>query len=279
MALDRDMARVYAAALRKAAREHPPMLKAGQRGWIKGRNDCWKAADPRTCAVESYRRRIVELQAWYRLVPASPPVRLVCGDSAADELVLTHFQTDPPTLVAERGDQSSLMFLERGADGDRYVGRNESLRERPGEVTVVWGYQAPELRCRSSPTDIVSPLARSAWKLVAIQSMDDTQGTQQVARPERFTLRLDLDGRARLRIDCLQASTGWTSAPSGSPGSGSLTFGPLPAIRKTCGPASLDRRVLRDLPHVRSYLLRDGRLYLSLMADGGILAWAPLAGP
>ncbi|MCU0812246.1 MAG: hypothetical protein MUE59_14660, partial [Thiobacillaceae bacterium] len=31
----------------------------------------------------------------------------------------------------------------------------------------------------------------------------------------------------------------------------------------------------RDLAHVRSYLLKDGKLYLSLMADGGIYEWAP----
>lgn len=30
---------------------------------------------------------------------------------------------------------------------------------------------------------------------------------------------------------------------------------------------------MRDLGYVRSYLLRDGRLYMSLMADGGIYEW------
>jgi uncharacterized protein len=32
--LDRKLAEVYAAASRKAVNEHPPMLKAEQRGWI-----------------------------------------------------------------------------------------------------------------------------------------------------------------------------------------------------------------------------------------------------
>jgi len=27
---------------------------------------------------------------------------------------------------------------------------------------------------------------------------------------------------------------------------------------------------------VRSYLLKDGRLYLSLMADGGVYEWRPV---
>jgi uncharacterized protein len=48
-ALDLKMAEVYAAAAKKAVNEHPPVLKAEQRGWIKGRNDCWKEADKRKC--------------------------------------------------------------------------------------------------------------------------------------------------------------------------------------------------------------------------------------
>ncbi|MGA8018861.1 MAG: lysozyme inhibitor LprI family protein [Desulfobacterales bacterium] len=64
--MDHKMAEVYAAATKKAVNEHPPLLKAEQRGWIKGRNDCWESEDERKCAEESYRRRIAELQARYR---------------------------------------------------------------------------------------------------------------------------------------------------------------------------------------------------------------------
>ncbi len=38
-ALDRRLAEVYAAAQKKATNESPPVLKAEQRGWIKGRNE------------------------------------------------------------------------------------------------------------------------------------------------------------------------------------------------------------------------------------------------
>ena len=37
--LDRKLSEVYSAALKKAKNEHPPVLKAEQRGWIKGRNE------------------------------------------------------------------------------------------------------------------------------------------------------------------------------------------------------------------------------------------------
>jgi uncharacterized protein len=148
-ALDRTMARVYAEALKKAVNEHPPDLKAEQRGWIKGRNDCWKSSEKRQCVEDNYRLRIAELQARYRLVPATGPVTYVCNGDNRNEVIVTFFQTtDPPTLVAERGDQTSLMYLQPSASGSKYQGRNESLWEHQGEALITWGYGNPEMRCK-----------------------------------------------------------------------------------------------------------------------------------
>jgi len=146
--LDNRLAAVYAAATRKAVDEHPPVLKAEQRGWIKGRNDCWKAPDRRDCVQTQYVQRIAELQARYRLVPGIGPVRYACGGSPADEVVATYFQTDPPTLIAERGDSTSLMFVQRSGSGARYEGRNTLLWEHQGEALIRWGDSAPEMTCR-----------------------------------------------------------------------------------------------------------------------------------
>jgi uncharacterized protein/heat shock protein HslJ len=271
--LDRTLSTVYSAALRKAANERPPILKAEQRGWIKGRNDCWKADDNRACVVEAYSRRIVELQARYRLVHASSPVGYVCNGNPVDEIIVTFFQTDPPSLLAERGDQTSLMFLEPSASGAKYVGRNESLWEHHGEVIVVWGYQAPEMRCRKAQGNFTVPLAGTAWELVAIQSKDDEQGTTHIAKPETFTVSFTVDGRASFLIDCNRGTTTWKVMPSQEASSGSLKFGLLATTRAMCAPGSQDQRVLRDLPQVQSYMLKDGKLYLSLMGDGGIYEW------
>ncbi|KAA1057306.1 MliC family protein [Azospirillum argentinense] len=150
-ALDRKLAGVYGEATAKAANEHPPTLKAEQRGWIKGRNDCWKADDRRACVGEQYRLRIAELQAKYRLVPAIGPVRFACDGQAGNELTATFFETDPPTMIAERGDAVSLMVGQPAASGARYQGRNESFWEHQGEARVTWGYGAPEMTCRKAP--------------------------------------------------------------------------------------------------------------------------------
>jgi len=149
--LDRRLASVYGQAAQKAGNEHPPVFKAEQRGWIKGRNDCWKSDDRRRCVADSYVQRIAELQARYRLVGHIGPVTYHCDDHPKSEVVATFFQTNPPTLIAERGDQVSLMVQQPSASGARYQGRNESLWEHHGEARITWGYGAPEMRCVVNP--------------------------------------------------------------------------------------------------------------------------------
>ncbi|RVT50929.1 META domain-containing protein [Rubrivivax albus] len=118
-------------------------------------------------------------------------------------------------------------------------------------------------------------LEGTQWQLVALQSMDDAQGTTRPADPGAYTLHFGPEGRAALRVDCNRAMGTWQVTPAADGRSGALQFGPLAGTRAMCPPESLAPRLMRDLPFVRSYLLRDGQLHLSLMADGGILSWAP----
>ena len=145
---DAKLALVYAEALANAGNEHPPVLKAEQRGWIKGRDECWKAQDPTPCVADAYRLRIAELQARYRLLTPTGTATYACDDAPGSEVTATFFPTDPPSAIAERGDEVSFMVEQPAASGARYEGRNESLWEHQGEAVVVWGYGAPELRCR-----------------------------------------------------------------------------------------------------------------------------------
>ena len=150
-AMDRKLAEVYDVASHKAVNEHPPVLKAEQRGWIKGRNECWKDDDKRRCVENQYIRRIAALQAQYRLVSASEPVFYACDGDPSNEVIATFFQTDPPTLIAERGDRVSLMYLQPSGSGAKYQGGNESLWEHHGEAMITWGYGSPEMRCTKKP--------------------------------------------------------------------------------------------------------------------------------
>lgn len=148
-ALDRKMADVYAAAEHKASNEFPMTLRPEQRGWVKGRNECWKSDDRTACVSESYRLRIAELQARYRLIEPLATVTYLCPGNA--EVVAVYFTTEPPTLIAERGDSVSLMYSQPSASGARYAGRNESLWEHQGEALIQWGYAAPEELCKKQP--------------------------------------------------------------------------------------------------------------------------------
>ena len=82
-ALDRKLDEVYKAALAKARDDVPQLLRTEQRGWVSGRNECWKAKDAdnavyltaswtatsvRECVEARYRIRTAELQALYQLV-------------------------------------------------------------------------------------------------------------------------------------------------------------------------------------------------------------------
>ncbi len=146
-ALDLKMQDVYSAAAIMAETEQPPTLRAEQRGWIKGRDDCWKSQDKGQCVEDNYRLRIAELQARYRLVAMKGPVTYQCGESPADVATVSFFDTEPATLIAERGDSGSLLDRPRAASGARYQGRNESFWEHQGKATLVWGHQAPVLTC------------------------------------------------------------------------------------------------------------------------------------
>ena len=149
--LDRKLNQVFSMAKLEVEETTLPTLKAEQRGWIKGRDDCWKAEDQHECVDKSYLLRIAELQALYQLVPGTGPVRYLCDGAPADEVIVTFFRTDPPTLLAEYGNSTALMYVQPSGSGAKYQGRNETFWEHQGEALIIWGYNAVEMRCKKMP--------------------------------------------------------------------------------------------------------------------------------
>ncbi len=113
------------------------------------------------------------------------------------------------------------------------------------------------------------PLAGTQWQLVDIQYMDDT-----VLKPDaagKYSLRFGTDGSVSIKADCNMLGGGYTfTSPSG------LAFGPLRSTMAFCGEKSLYDRFTKDMPFVRSFVIKDGNLHLALMADGGIYQFSPL---
>jgi heat shock protein HslJ len=120
------------------------------------------------------------------------------------------------------------------------------------------------------PADAEGALVGITWQLVEIVSMDgrvDAPGDRS-----RYTLQFDADGVVRFVADCHRATGSWTSA---SPGQ--LAFGQIAADQAACHPGSLHDRFMAQFPWVRSYVFRDGHLFLATMADGSIIEFEPIA--
>jgi heat shock protein HslJ len=105
--------------------------------------------------------------------------------------------------------------------------------------------------------------------------MDDATGTQRPSDHALYTMWLHGDGSVTMQLNCNRATGTWSAEPGSDASSGRFTFGPLAATRALCPPPSMDESIVAQSQFIRSYLLKDGRLYLSLMADGGIYVWAP----
>lgn len=145
-ALDRKLTEVLEAAQTKAGGRMPPMLEAEQNGWKLGRDGCLRSGEPRQCTEQAYQRRIADLQARYRLVLHVGPFHYTCGQDPANDVIATFFDTEPPTMVAEHGEEATLMYRQPTASGTHYAARRDAFREWQGQVTVKFG--STQLRCR-----------------------------------------------------------------------------------------------------------------------------------
>lgn len=118
-------------------------------------------------------------------------------------------------------------------------------------------------------------LGGTSWQLVEIQSMDDAQGTTRPEQRADYTLTFNADGTLAMRLDCNRATGTWRNDGASTTG-GTLTFGPMAVTRALCPAPTLGEVLERQMPWVRSFIMRDGLLNMALMADGGILVWEPL---
>ena len=115
--------------------------------------------------------------------------------------------------------------------------------------------------CAQAPQQPADSLVGPTWRLVRFQGGDD-----RVMVPgdrTSYTLAFGADGRVSARIDCNRGAGGYKLSGS------SIEFGPMAITRAMCPAGSMHDHVVKQLPHIRSYVIKDGRLFLSLMADGG----------
>jgi len=203
--------------------------------------------------------------------PASPTkiVTFVCDDRSTltVEFKANGSASAPGYARVVHGTGAWMLPQVRAASGARYAADGVSVWNKGNDILFERG--AERLNCTAAGGELVG----SNWRLVEFQSSDDKTGIVKPDDPSRYTLSLGPDGRAAMRLNCNRATGPWSSHANGAD-SGSFTLGPLAVTKALCPPPSLDQQIAKDTEYIRSYVLRDGRLYLNLMADGGTYIWA-----
>jgi heat shock protein HslJ len=119
------------------------------------------------------------------------------------------------------------------------------------------------------PSAAPAGLAGTRWKLVEFIGMNDATKTPTDA--ERYNVAFGTDGKVSVQADCNRGSGTWSS-----PEPSSLRFSALATTRAMCPPGSMSDQFLQDFEHMRSWRTnKDGHLFISLMADGGIYEFEP----
>ena len=125
------------------------------------------------------------------------------------------------------------------------------------------------LGCAPTPQVRLAGIGGTSWQLVKFQGGDGT-----VLVPDdktKYTVAFANDGNVSVRFDCNRGRGAWILT-----GPNQLQFGLLGLTRTICPPGSLHDHLARRFPFVRSYTLKDGHLFLSLMADGGSYEFEPM---
>lgn len=114
-----------------------------------------------------------------------------------------------------------------------------------------------------------SELDGTSWQLVKLQRADET--TLVPDDKSKYTITFGRNGRVTMRVDCNRGSTTWKSTRAGE-----LKFGSWSRTTAKCAPGSLHDRIVTEGAAVRSYVIKDGHLFLSGMAAGGSYELEPL---
>jgi para-nitrobenzyl esterase len=114
-----------------------------------------------------------------------------------------------------------------------------------------------------------SELRGTSWQLVKVNAPDES-----ILVPNdksKYTITFGRDGRVTARVDCNRASSTWRST-----GAGELQFGSWSRTGSKCGPDSLHDKIVTEGAAVRTYIIKDGHLFLSGMTAGGSYELEPL---
>ncbi|WP_111873244.1 MliC family protein [Aeromonas bivalvium] len=153
-ALDNELAALYPKAIAAFSPEQQKSERAMQRGWIKGRNECWKAGDLRQCVEESYQLRITELQIKGGQLRVPSPVDYQCANNVTLSTYFYNEARRPAAMInlsEGNNQQQVLAYQTPSASGTRYEGQNLTLFTKGSDARLE-RYGEPTLSCTEIPT-------------------------------------------------------------------------------------------------------------------------------
>jgi uncharacterized protein len=146
-ALDQRLAEVFEQA-KSAPGVDVAQLVTLQRGWVKGRDDCWKADDQVRCVREAYLTQITDLQINHGGIVVPSPVEFACGDNSKPFTMVFYNQLDPQAAVLTWGNDQAIVFPVPAASGARYGREGVDFWEHQGEATVE--FYGTRMTCRAA---------------------------------------------------------------------------------------------------------------------------------
>ena len=147
--LDRRLAEVFARA-KAAPGADQARLTAEQRGWVKGRDDCWKSVERSRCVSEAYMTRTVQLQLDNGETTVPDAIAYDCDDNSKRFTVVYYNDLDPESAVVTWGDDQAIVFPMMAASGARYGREGMEIWEHQGELSV--DFYGNRFTCRTAGT-------------------------------------------------------------------------------------------------------------------------------
>ena len=162
---------------------------------------------------------------------------------------------DGPDLIINMAMDTGNMRLQAGGPAEMPAAAVvEPSSSEPVTPTVTQPAQTPV-----DPSAVIG----ATWEWVGFT--DPVNGTQEIATPERYTLRLLPSGTARIQADCNRGAGKYTVDGS------SVDLEVTTLTRAVCPPGSLSTDFVKYLNAAAVWFMQDGDLYFDLFADSGTM--------
>ena len=185
------------------------------------------------------------------------------GNYKRDGEALTFGQMAMTQMACADAEDIQRSFREAMKAATRFTVAGDRLELFDAAGTRVAAFSA------QPPPSASAGLADTSWQLVKFQGGDGKTLTPD--DPAKYTIEFGRDGQLTARIDCNRGRGSWKSS-----GPNQVQFGQLALTRALCPPGSLHDQIVKQWGFVRSYVIKDGHLFLSLMADGGTYEFEPI---